>query len=185
MPILTMLTKFGSGAAMLTTYSASFGDENIFPSKKRATAIGICNIIARSVTIFAPQVNELQAPIPMLFFIASVSFALIISFSLYHQPQSKRHHRPKQPSGDLEGRYINKAHYETSNTTNCKIRVNYIPNTVEGYNMYYQGIMNLNESKSIDKLHDILEDRLNKESSETSYESRSVSLYSMDNSVEL
>ena len=88
MPILTMLTKFGSGAAMLTTYSASFGDEHIFPSKKRATAIGICNIIARSVTVFAPQVNELQAPIPMLFFIASTSFALIISFSFY-QPVNK------------------------------------------------------------------------------------------------
>jgi hypothetical protein len=59
MPILTMLTKFGSGAAMLITYSASFGDEQLFPSKKRTTAIGICNIIARSITIFAPQVNEL------------------------------------------------------------------------------------------------------------------------------
>ena len=83
MPILTMLTKFGIGAAMLTTYSASFGDEHIFPSKKRATAIGICNIIARSVTVFAPMVNEFPVPIPMLFFIASTSFALIISFSFY------------------------------------------------------------------------------------------------------
>jgi hypothetical protein len=54
MPILTMLTKFGSGAAMLTTYTASFGDESVFPSKKRATAIGICNIIARTITVFAP-----------------------------------------------------------------------------------------------------------------------------------
>ena len=160
MPILTMLTKFGIGAAMLTTYSASFGDENIFPSKKRATAIGICNIIARSVTIFAPQVNELSAPIPMLFFIASTSFALIISFSFY-QPTKRLPMVTRAQSLDLEGRYFNKA-YETSNTTHCKIRVNYVPNNFQGVEgIFYQGVMNLNESRSIDKLHDILEDRLN------------------------
>lgn len=114
MPILTMVTKFGIGAAMLTTYSASYGDEHIFPSKKRATAIGICNTIARSVTVFAPQVNELPVPIPMLFFIASVSFALIISFSFY-QPTKRIPHLPKQPL-DLEGRYFSKP-YELSNTS--------------------------------------------------------------------
>lgn len=45
--------------------------------------------------------------------------------------------------------------------------------------MYYQGIMNLNESKSIDRLHDILEERINKETEQT-LESRSESLYSVN-----
>jgi hypothetical protein len=82
MPFLTMLTKFGSGASTLTTYSASFGDDKIFPFRHRAQAISICNVVARTCTIFAPQVNEFPAPVPIMFFISSVSIALFISFTL-------------------------------------------------------------------------------------------------------
>lgn len=76
-----MVTKFGLGAAMLSCYSACYSDDHIFPLKKRATAIGICNIVARSITILAPQVNELKAPLPMLTFIAIIAVAFIASFS--------------------------------------------------------------------------------------------------------
>jgi hypothetical protein len=54
MPCLTMITKFGIAATNLACYSASFTDERIFPSRKRATATAICNIIARSLAVFAP-----------------------------------------------------------------------------------------------------------------------------------
>ena len=81
MPVFTMVTKFGLGAAMLSCYSACYSDDQIFPLKKRATAIGICNIVARSITILAPQVNELKAPLPMLTFIAIIAVAFIASFS--------------------------------------------------------------------------------------------------------
>ena len=118
MPILTMTTKFGSGAALLTTYSASFGDEQIFPSKKRATAIGICNIIARSITVFAPMINELVAPIPMLFFIASVSFALIISFSISTTTVIYMNVPKDMPIKTVDIKGKNMPDFETCNTSN-------------------------------------------------------------------
>ena len=54
MPHLTMITNFGLGAACVSCYTASYTDDTIFPANKRATAIGICNIVARSLTILAP-----------------------------------------------------------------------------------------------------------------------------------
>ena len=81
MPVLTLITKFGIGAAMLSCYQASYSDQNIFPSQKRASAIGICNIIARSITTLAPIINELAPPFPMLTFVALVSLGIITSFS--------------------------------------------------------------------------------------------------------
>ena len=84
MPRLLMATKFGIGAASLASYSACFSDDTIFPASKRVTAIGICNIVARALTILAPLVNEAKVPIPMLTFIAAISVALIFSFSFSH-----------------------------------------------------------------------------------------------------
>lgn len=54
MALLTMVTSFGVGAAMFAVYNACFSDDNIFPSSKRATAIGICNVVARGLTVLAP-----------------------------------------------------------------------------------------------------------------------------------
>jgi hypothetical protein len=83
-----MITKFGIGAATLASYSACFSDDKIFPADKRVTAIGICNIVARCITILAPQVNEMRVPLPMLTFIAAISIALIFSFSFAHNQKS-------------------------------------------------------------------------------------------------
>jgi hypothetical protein len=57
--------------SFLNVYQASFGQNIIFPFYKRATAIGICNLVARGITIAAPMVAELPKPYPacvMLFF---------------------------------------------------------------------------------------------------------------------
>lgn len=102
MPFLTMLTKFGSGASTLTTYSASFGDDQIFPFRHRAQAISICNIVARTCTVFAPQVNEFSAPIPILFFIGSVSVALFVSFT-FGSPQTPEEDPVILDVEDIEG----------------------------------------------------------------------------------
>jgi len=107
MPAFMMITKFGTGVAMLSCYSACYSDDNIFPADKRATAIGICNIVARSLAIFASQVNELKPPLPMLTFTTIVAIALISSFSfitqsdiekkhlhlMAHQQKNQSHHR--------------------------------------------------------------------------------------------
>jgi hypothetical protein len=38
----------------------------LFPSSKRATAIGTCQIFARGLTILAPEIAELKKPLPVL-----------------------------------------------------------------------------------------------------------------------
>ena len=52
-PSLLLLIKFGLTIGFLATYQASFHDD-IFPQSHRSTAIALCNIIARAVTILAP-----------------------------------------------------------------------------------------------------------------------------------
>ena len=58
-PIIVFITKLGVNCSFQTNYAASFGDNLIFPFYKRATAIGICNLIARSLTIGASLCAEL------------------------------------------------------------------------------------------------------------------------------
>ena len=74
MPILCFLTKFGIAMSFLNSYFASYLEENIFSPEKRATAIGICNLVARGIQAFAPMLNELHDPIP----ISMVCIVLVI-----------------------------------------------------------------------------------------------------------
>ena len=53
----------------------------MFPHLKRATAIGICNFVARFVTIFAPMAAELEKPLPTLILLIINMTALLISFT--------------------------------------------------------------------------------------------------------
>ena len=62
-------------------YQASFGDL-FFPFYKKSTAIGICYLIARTVTIFSSLAAELDRLIPMILLISGVSLALITSLFL-------------------------------------------------------------------------------------------------------
>ena len=65
-PVFSFITKFGLNLSFLNAYICSYNDDEIFPVIKRATAIGICNFIARTLTILAPIVAELDRPIPIL-----------------------------------------------------------------------------------------------------------------------
>jgi hypothetical protein len=53
----------------------------LFPDEKRATAIGICQLVARGLTILSPEEAELPAPQPMLIFCGLVSLALLTTFT--------------------------------------------------------------------------------------------------------
>ena len=77
MPAAIFLSKFGIAIAFLTSYFASFNDNRIFPIERRATAIGICNLIGRGLTGLAPMINELNEPIPCCFYVAILCVALI------------------------------------------------------------------------------------------------------------
>ena len=63
--IFVMLMKFGMSAAFNIVYIAQ---PKMFPTLFAVTAMGIVNIIARVVTIFAPVVAEIKAPVPMISF---------------------------------------------------------------------------------------------------------------------
>ena len=54
----------------------------IFPFYKRATAIGICNFIARAFTILSSLAAELDRPLPAILLIGLTTIALIDSFFL-------------------------------------------------------------------------------------------------------
>jgi hypothetical protein len=73
MPILILVLKMGIINSFITTTQVSFTDDRIFPSEKRNTSVGTCGMIARSVTIVAPIVNEWAAPWPIvILFIFSI-----------------------------------------------------------------------------------------------------------------
>lgn len=77
MPICIAIGKFGIAISFLASYFASFIDDRIFPIENRATAIGICNICARSLTGLSPIISEFREPMPMVFFVGSLIIALI------------------------------------------------------------------------------------------------------------
>lgn len=54
----------------------------VFPFYKRATAIGICNFVARIVTVFSSLAAELDRPWPAALLISVTVIALIDSFFL-------------------------------------------------------------------------------------------------------
>lgn len=82
MPIFILLLKMGIIIAFITTTQVSFTDDRIFPSNRRNTSNGTCGMIARSITILAPIVNEWQAPWPILciFFFSILGILTSITF---------------------------------------------------------------------------------------------------------
>lgn len=66
----------------LVAYQTSLAEDIIFPFYKRATSTGICNLIARLITIFSSIVAEMPRPQPAIFLISVNALALIASFFL-------------------------------------------------------------------------------------------------------
>ena len=64
------IVKFGTCVNFLIAY---YGTYILFPSNIVATIMGVCNVIARSVTIFAPYLAHLN--------IDEISYALYLIFS--------------------------------------------------------------------------------------------------------
>ena len=58
MPVLILIMKMGIITGFIITTQVSFTDDRIFPANKRNTSVGTCGMIARSITIVAPIVNE-------------------------------------------------------------------------------------------------------------------------------
>lgn len=65
-PWFTLTAKIGVHLTFSNAYYASFSDQRVFPLLRKATAVGICQFIARGLTISAPMIAELDKPIPSL-----------------------------------------------------------------------------------------------------------------------
>jgi len=81
-PALIFMIKIGVNTSFLAAYRASFNEDFIFPFFKRATAVGICNFIARSFTILAPLCAEIPTPGPIIIHIFINLIAFITCFTL-------------------------------------------------------------------------------------------------------
>lgn len=89
MPWAIFIAKFGTASGFLISYMASFSDNRIFPIEKRATAIGICNLIGRLITSTSPMINELEEPTPMYFFIGLMFVAWLYNLT-FNLPDFKK-----------------------------------------------------------------------------------------------
>lgn len=65
----------------ITTTQISFTCDQIFPPNKRNTSVGTCGMVARSVTIVAPIVNEWDPPYPILMMLGFSIFGFITSWT--------------------------------------------------------------------------------------------------------
>lgn len=76
MPLFVILAKFGIATAFTLCY---IGNVDVFPTLFSVTAMGICNFFARISTILAPEVAEVEAPVPMIIFCALSSLAIVVT----------------------------------------------------------------------------------------------------------
>jgi hypothetical protein len=65
MPMFVTVSKFGVTGAFVLVYVCSL---DVFPTLFCATALGICNFLARILTILSPEIAEREAPLPMICF---------------------------------------------------------------------------------------------------------------------
>ena len=80
-PAVVFFAKLGTNMIFNCAYQASFG-ELMFPFYKKATAIGICNLVSRFFTIFASLSAELDRPWPGVIMLILLVLAFIDAFFL-------------------------------------------------------------------------------------------------------
>lgn len=77
MPFFIILIRTGANGLFAICYVAT---ASMFPTLFSASAFGICNVAARTFTIFAPQVAEMAAPYPMMILSLLSIFASVLAF---------------------------------------------------------------------------------------------------------
>ena len=81
MPVLILILKMGIILSFITTTQVSFTDDRIFPSNRRNTSVGTCGMIARSITIVAPIVNEWPSPFPVVVMFIFIIIGLLTAMT--------------------------------------------------------------------------------------------------------
>ena len=77
MPVFILIARFGIGMNFNTFFISM---ASIFPTLFVGTAFGICNFIARGLTVVAPFVAEIQEPTPMIIFCLIQAVGLILAW---------------------------------------------------------------------------------------------------------
>jgi len=75
MPFFVLLAKFGVSGMFNINYACTL---SIFPTLFNGTALGICNFLARILTIFSPLVAEKEHPVPMVIFSIMISTGILL-----------------------------------------------------------------------------------------------------------
>jgi hypothetical protein len=84
MPLLVTITKFGIAGAFKIIYLSS---TEVFPVLFVGTASGVCNTVARSLTIGAPVLAEQDAPMPLIVFQALALGGILATQFIRSQPK--------------------------------------------------------------------------------------------------
>lgn len=104
MPIIILSLKMGIIISFITTTQVSFTDDRIFPPQQRNTSVGTSGMIARSITIVAPIVNEWQAPLPILIMLFLLFSGLLTSYSFPQDDEFTPGQAQKEFVYDLSGK---------------------------------------------------------------------------------
>ena len=79
-PVLVLICKFGISAVYNINYISNF---DLFPSVFAVSALGFGDFIGSFVTIFAPEVAELQSTVPIIIFTSLCGITLIATTFLH------------------------------------------------------------------------------------------------------
>lgn len=74
MPLFCCLAMFGCSGGFTLVYVST---QDVFPVVFCATAIGICNVASRTLTVMSDLVAEIEPPLPMILF-TSISLGAVI-----------------------------------------------------------------------------------------------------------
>lgn len=85
LPILVLVAKFGVSASFNIVY---LGNAVLFPTLFSATSMSICNIVARTASIAAPFIAEIDGVTPM-WIALSVSVITLISTFFIQKPRDE------------------------------------------------------------------------------------------------
>ena len=73
---MLLIAKFGFSQAFVAAYLSIV---LIYPTILASTAMGVCNLLARTSSVMAPIVAEVEAPINLLILLSITGVALVAS----------------------------------------------------------------------------------------------------------
>ena len=78
-PVLVMYAKIGVALSFGLSYTSN---AYLFPTLFAATAIGLCNTLARAFSAASPILAQMEEPLPMILFTSSSAITLLFVFLL-------------------------------------------------------------------------------------------------------